>query len=998
MQFKETIKKINSKYIKIIEKHHWLVLIGYFLITAFLLFHASKIEIRTRFIDLLPDKKVSVQSLKKVVDYYGGEGFLIGVVEWNYAYTDTLKWMDRLKQETQKIHTEMQDIWDHKDQNFEKWLNSKDNRIKLKALVDFYHTISDNVKNQIQTIQNNNKITESKNGKKVLHYSENQTKYLHLFSREMTELAIPRLKKSYEDFIKNPKNLDVVESFLEKLEENVTRFKNYKRVILKKHGGEKDLIRLAEELAVELEKEKDYIKYVEYKFRTNFIKDNLLYFIDVPDLEDIRDRIDKKINYERRKKLISSYLLEQERVSLSFDDIEKKYSKSTKVLKVTSKTDLFEKAPTEYEYYINKEGNRLLLLIKPSKESTDIGFAEKLTDRARAIAKRVLAQKVTGADGGLHSKYPNEISIGYTGRYVKKIEDAKAIKRDLKVITPLAFGMIIIAVFVYFRKFRAVLVVGIPLASGLVWATGIVQLTIGYFNIVTGFLIAILSGLGVDFSVHLFSRYVEEKKRGKTVFEALETVFRTTFLSNLTSTATTAAAFFVLVISQFKGFSQFGYTAGMGMLLLLLGILFAFPSIVVIADKIAPMKINKNLGKKHPDKYRGRRLPGYRWIIWGSLIFTVISMFGVANLKFNANFYDLAADNTMGKKLEKKAEELIKMSLWPVIIYAKDWETMKDTAKYINDLKEKGQLPTLDKIDSLYNYVPEKQSEKKKVMLEIKEKLRDSVLSKLKGEERKKVERLKEIVDANFISLKDVPSELKRQFFGKKEGYFLFYYPHFNLSMSKVSTVRKMVNDIKKVYDKFKDRGIIVASDAMIFDDVLKIITYEGPIIVVLVILAIFVLLWLDFRSLKSVLATLFPLTIGILWIFGWMYLTGWSLNYFNVVMFPVIMGLGIDYGVHLYHRYKEDGKHNIYFIIRTTGMAILIGGLTDVMGFGTLLWAKYKGLATMGQIAIAGIISCVSAGILFMASLFELKKDAQIYGWKNAFLGRTKEEDKKNG
>jgi predicted RND superfamily exporter protein len=716
---------------------------------------------------------------------------------------------------------------------------------------------------------------------------------------------------------------------------------------------------------------------VEYKFRTSFIKDHLLYFIDIPDLKDIKTRIQKKIDYERRKKVLSSYLLEDEPVKLDFTDIEEKYEKSTKVLKVTKKTDFFERSESEYEYYINKNEDRLLLLIKPSRESTDLGFAQNLVDRARAVSKRILEQN------------PNEkISIGYTGRYVKKLEDKEIIERDLKIITPVAFLMILISILIYFRRIRAVLVIGLPLASGLVWATGLVRLTIGHFNVITGFLLAILSGLGVDFGVHLYSRYIEERNRGKDIFESLEIVFRTTFLSNLTSTTTTAAAFFVLIISEFKGFSQFGYTAGMGMLLLLLGMLFAFPSIIVISDKIYPVRGGRQFRKV--EHLRGKRVRFFRVIAWAGIIFTIFSMYGLFKANFNADFYSLGAPNTRVKKLEKKAEELIKMSLWPVIIYAQDWDTMKEVTKRINDLKDKGQLPTLDKLDSLYNYVPEKQEEKKKVMLEMKTLLRDSILSKLKGDEKKKVERLREIVDAGYIGLEDVPFELKRQFLGNKEGYFLFYYPNAGLAMSRVSTVKKMVDDLDKVSGQFKKSEIVLGSDAKIFYDIIQLIQREGPMIVALVLFAIFLLLWLDFKSFRSVLITLFPLTVGIIWIFGGMYLFGWKLNYFNIVMFPVIMGLGIDYGVHFFHRYKEEGRDHILFVMRTTGIAILIGGLTDIFGFGTLLFARYEGLATMGELAILGIATCIFAGILFMASLLEARKDAQHHGWLKTLIYRN--------
>ncbi len=1129
--FKNFVRNLNVKYLGIIKKHYWLTLIIYLALTGFFAYQASNIGLNTRILDLLPEDKQSVKDLKNVVDYYGGEGYLIAVIEWNYLYKDTLEWVESIKEKTIEIKEEYNKVQSKNDPEvILNWYKEQKGKLQIKNLITLYKSTKDKITQQ--KIEHAKKImaSEQTKSKKIEQKLENYyDKYLGIFEIALKDEVISHtIEKSknlqkelsyFEELLNKNKdnkkqiNIDplfeAVDLFLYALDDNINKFNKIYEIVQEKKGGKKVLIDVAEKLSKDLEKakdseNKDLIKYVEFKFRTNFIKDNLLYFIDEEDLTDIKERIDKKITYERRTKIFSKHLTRgvSKPVKLDFKDIEDKYEKSTKVLKVTSKTDLFERSKEEFEYYINKDNDRLLLLIKPAKESTDIGFAKELFEKACEVARNgynhvsktvyspeagkgydSLACKVSHRKSPVESmfnwigdqiksvlpflfsnkqeaqlvnnaKYPKELSIGYTGRYVKKIEDAKFIDKDLKTITPLALIFIFLSIFIYFRKLRAVLVVGLPLVSGLVWSVGMVSLTIGHFNIVTGFLIAILGGLGVDFGVHLFARYVEERNRGRDVFEALEIVFKTTFLSNLTSTATTAAAFLVLIISQFKGFSQFGYTAGVGMLLLLLGILFAFPSFIVISEKIRPLKTKKSVN--HVDNKKGKKLPYYRLIIIGSILFLFISFFGLFNAKFNANFYYLGADNTMGKKLEKKAEELIKMSLWPVIIYAKDWETMTKITQKINELTDKNQLTTLDKVDSLYNYIPENQKEKKLLMLKIKESLRDSILSKLKGEEKKKVTRLREIVDASSIKKEHVPHELQRQFFGNlpkkfkvdyfeekvfkkvskeskmvinavykktKNGkfyklnkdipkkvidevhaifhdvgiseYFIFFYPKSNLNMSRAGTIKRLVKDIDKIYAAVDREKIIIASDAVIFNDILELIKSEGPIIVLLAIFAIIFLLWLDFRNFKHVFMALFPLGIGVLWIFGWIFLFGWSFNYFNVVMFPVIIGLGIDYGVHFLHRYIEEGHKDAFFVVRTTGMAILIGALTDIVGFGALMLALYRGVKTMGQVAVFGILSCVLAGILFLAAILELKNHAKKVGLKNAVLGNNKSDKK---
>lgn len=961
MGFRDFLKKVTAGYLKFIQKHYWKSLIGYVLIVLFLGYHASKIEIRTDFIDLLPENKESVQNLKTAIEYFGGEGYLIGVVEWESSYKETLGWIAKLQQETEKLRKNLKKNIDRNDSAWlANWHQKKEGQEEIDVLISLYQEIKGLLKDQLSEA------------------TDIQDKYLNLFYREINEVVLPDTLQKSQVLKKNPENLKAGLDFFYTLEDNLYAFKAYDQAIRKAKGGEKELISVAEKLATALTKEEDLVKYVEYRFRTNFIKDHLLYFIDEPDLEDIKNRIQNKIDYERRRTILSSSLLADAPVTLDFKDIEKKYEKSTKVLKISTKTDFFEKSTEEYEYYLNKDQDTLILLIKPSKGSLDLAFAEKLFDKSNEIAQNILKD------------YPKNINVGFTGRYVKKIEDAKIIKNDLESISVLAVILILLSVGVYFRNLRSIFVVGVPLISGITLATGIVSLTIGYFNIITGFLIAILSGLGVDFGVNMFSRFVEERRRGHDVFKALEIVFHTTFLSNFTATATTSAAFFSLLYSDFKGFSQFGFTAGIGMMMIILSILFAFPAILVLADKINPFKVKPTY--KPVDRFRNKRLPYYRIVIVIGMAFTLLSIFSVFKTRFNADFYSLSAKNTLGLQLEKKAEKMIKMSLWPVIIYAQDWDTMTGITQKINEMTDQGKLTSLDKIDALSNYIPDNQKEKKKIMLEIKDLLKDSVLSKLKSaDEKKKVNRLLEMVDADFITHEEqIPIELHQQFKSHMPGYFLFYYPRSNINMSKSSTIKEFVKDIHEVVQSVGKEKVVIASDAEMFNDVLVMIEEEGPIIIILVLFSILFILWLDFRSIKDVLVSIFPLTVGVLWIFGWNFLMGWNFNYFNIVIFPVIMGLGLDYGVHLYHRYQEEGRYNIRFIVRTTGIAIVVGALTDIFGFGTLLLAYYRGLATMGQVAVAGIFSCAFMGILFVPALLELRKDIRLVGFKKAFTYKT--------
>ena len=81
----------------------------------------------------------------------------------------------------------------------------------------------------------------------------------------------------------------------------------------------------------------------------------------------------------------------------------------------------------------------------------------------------------------------------------------------------------------------------------------------------------------------------------------------------------------------------------------------------------------------------------------------------------------------------------------------------------------------------------------------------------------------------------------------------------------------------------------------------------------------VFVIVLLDFRNLKETLLVLTPLLLGVLWMVGAMFVFGMKLNFFNMVVLPSAIGIGVDHGVHIYHRYKEEGPNSLLHVLRNT-------------------------------------------------------------------------------
>ena len=121
-------------------------------------------------------------------------------------------------------------------------------------------------------------------------------------------------------------------------------------------------------------------------------------------------------------------------------------------------------------------------------------------------------------------------------------------------------------------------------------------------------------------------------------------------------------------------------------------------------------------------------------------------------------------------------------------------------------------------------------------------------------------------------------------------------------------------------------------------------------------LLVIVVVLWLDFRSIRHTLMALAPLAAGAVMTLGIMGLSGVPLNPANMIALPLILGVGVDNGVHVLHDYRGRSGKRAYILAATTGLGVAAVSSTTALGFGTLMIARHKGLAGLGLVLSLGV------------------------------------------
>ncbi|MBD3243426.1 MAG: MMPL family transporter, partial [Chitinivibrionales bacterium] len=147
----------------------------------------------------------------------------------------------------------------------------------------------------------------------------------------------------------------------------------------------------------------------------------------------------------------------------------------------------------------------------------------------------------------------------------------------------------------------------------------------------------------------------------------------------------------------------------------------------------------------------------------------------------------------------------------------------------------------------------------------------------------------------------------------------------------------------------------------------------KGRMAVILGASVIVLFLLADFRSFKDTILAVIPLVIGTVWMLGLMSLAGVKLSMVSFMALPLIIGIGIDDGVHILHRYRVEGRGSVPLVIKFTGRAILLTSLTTMIGFGSMALGVHRGLAALGLTLFLGVGACFVSSAFVLPALLTL-------------------------
>lgn len=212
------------------------------------------------------------------------------------------------------------------------------------------------------------------------------------------------------------------------------------------------------------------------------------------------------------------------------------------------------------------------------------------------------------------------------------------------------------------------------------------------------------------------------------------------------------------------------------------------------------------------------------------------------------------------------------------------------------------------------------------------------------------------------IGIDDIPAQLKGRYLGKTGKVLIEVYPKED-AWERAANVR-FVRDLRSVDPSVT--GTPVQNFEYI--EVLKG-SFERAAVYAIIVICVAVLL--HFRNLRLAALTLLPLGLGVLWTLGLMPVLGLRFSPANIITLPLVIGIGVAYGIYAVDRFREDSSRALFET--STGKSVWLSALTTMFGFGALIQASYRGISSLGLLMTIGVGMCLVAGLYFLPACLRL-------------------------
>jgi predicted RND superfamily exporter protein len=584
------------------------------------------------------------------------------------------------------------------------------------------------------------------------------------------------------------------------------------------------------------------------------------------------------------------------------------------------------------------------IIVRPTGQATDMEFARRVMSEVH----RVIAET--------QPPEPDIELLWIGGGYRHNVEDFEGITQDVKWTSIAALIMVFTVITLGFRDWRAVLLIFVPLVVANVWTLGFASLTVGSLNTFTSFISAVLLGMGIDFGIHLFNRYREERANGGSLEEAVVRAWDKVGGPCLATAVTASCGFLALLVGSFEGFSQLGLLLGVGVLFCLLVVFTLLPLLIVWRERATsdkPLKLSR---------HRASLPPTYRWVPLGflvALLVTGVAGMMITQLGFQYDLSELRRDGMAFGDLDETQQSLARDSYSPLVLTLPDAESLHAAFQEVQADIASGALPEVGQALSIYTVIPHDQTERLEILREIGEITRHENARYLPTVVRENLAPLAE-GPIEPLTQDDLPPALVHILGGGVGVHRMLL-----LASGNMWDLRDTAQLAEAMYERY-DPGSI-AGEYLCMGALYNIMKTDTPRISLVALLMVLVATWIDLRSPRRAVSAMAVLLAGMAWVGGALAAFSIKLSIVNMVGIPILLGLGIAAIIHLLHRLAEEGPGRIWKALSTTGWAAALCTTTTVVSFASLSFAGSQGVRSLGLLVVVGLTAVTLAAFVLL-------------------------------
>jgi hopanoid biosynthesis associated RND transporter like protein HpnN len=639
-------------------------------------------------------------------------------------------------------------------------------------------------------------------------------------------------------------------------------------------------------------------------------------------------------------------------------------------------------------------------------------------DKSALNPIRTATATIKSAESALRAAGFTDVSVGTTGELALKVANLNSVEESIGLATAASFVLVAVLLFAALQSLWLICICLAVLVAGLICTLGFAMAAIGRLNIMSATFVVLFIGLGIDYSIQYCLRYMELVRGGCSRDQAIRLTTREVGKALFLCAMTTAIGFYAFVPTAYAGASELGLISGTGIFILFAANLTVLPALLHVRP---PSFMSRASGKV----YRWQRLTVLpkrfsRAIITLSVLACIAGAASTPWIYFDFNPLNLNAPGSEAVQTAKKLLQSPETSYWTMSVMTRDAQDAHDVARRLK------KLPVVKETLSIFDMVPANQAEKietiqdmalflpripegplvaptspERTMAALKS-LRNalsetSVLShfpsaqrliraidqilSLSGQEKsidpvlgrlttatllplkRLLVQLNGLMNPERVTIKNLPPQLVEDFVSGGQ-YRVQVFPSRNLDH--LSTMKRFVNDVQRVAPRAtgSPAGIVGAGKTISEAFLQAFLTALAAILILLAIMT---------RNTRKVALIIFPLLVGLGMTIGTTVLLGIPFNFANIIVLPLLLGIGIDYPVHLVQRYAEDPSARGDILRTSTAKGILFSALTTMVSFSSLSFSSHQGMAGMGVMLTLCITFMIAATLVLLPAVLYL-------------------------